>query len=506
MTTEIRELDLFFGLPRTANARTKRATKESGPHLVTILPRGEAIRNFVYSGTLEEVSRDVELSVLSVLPGEEFEDLMRQCSDNIFPLQEIEERRVVNTLRELLDLAHGRWLWSEAAQERWRLRDAEAVAERRRTRRFIKKLACYPFANRSGLRLLSKCERVASQRFRTTESYVKLFQELKPSLVFNGSHIHSRVAMQAVQAAQWLKIPTAAFVFSWDNLTSQGRIMAPYDFYLVWNEALRDQLLQIYDNIRPDQVFVTGTPQFDFHFRPELQWSREDFCARVGADASRPIVLYSTGMANHMPGEPQIVESIAAMLRDMSDLGSPQLMVRVYPKDQTGRFEQVRRSNPDVLFPTIPWEPNWQTPRPEDSPLLTNMLKHVAAGINVASTVSLELCMFDKPVINVGYNPAGVDIKELDYSRYYKFDHYRKVVSSGAVSVARSESELQMMLRRALVEPDAGRLERQSLIRSMFGDTLDGYSGLRVADRLIRLAAIGNTLRQPDQKVEFSTT
>jgi hypothetical protein len=77
MTTEVRELDLLFGLSRPVNSRTRRAARESGSHLVAILPRGEAIRNFVYSGTLEEVSRKVELSVLSVLPGKEFEDLRR---------------------------------------------------------------------------------------------------------------------------------------------------------------------------------------------------------------------------------------------------------------------------------------------------------------------------------------------------------------------------------------------------------------------------------------------
>src|SRR6185295_15902006 len=102
-------------------------------------------------------------------------------------------------------------------------------------------------------------------------------------------------------------------------------------------------------------------------------------------------VLYSTGMANHMPGEPRIVEGIAAMLRDMTDLGRPQLMVRVYPKDQTGRFEALKARCPDVLYPRIPWDPAWLTPAPEDAYVLGNMLRHSAVGINVASTVSLEM-------------------------------------------------------------------------------------------------------------------
>jgi hypothetical protein len=292
-----------------------------------------------------------------------------------------------------------------------------------------------------------------------------------------------------------LGIPTATFIFSWDNLTSQGRIIPLYDYYLVWNEMIREQLLQIYSSIRPEQVIVSGPPQFDFHFRREFYWTREEFCARVGLNPARPIVLYSTGMANHMPGEPQIVERIGTMLGEMTDLGPPQLLVRVYPKDLTGRFEQTKRQNPHILFPDIPWEPAWLTPKIEDAYLLTNTLRHVTAGINVASTVSLELCMFDKPVINVGYNPPETDVSPVDYGRYYDFDHYRPVVESGAVMVAGSENEMRRMLRKALTEPQVDSSKRRALIKKMFGDALDGYSGLRAAYHLVKLAEAGGSAR-----------
>jgi hypothetical protein len=428
------------------------------------------------------------VSLVSVIPSSDIESLLKSRYEDVYPLRQVREEWIVRAQREVLDLAHGRWLWSKAAQDRWRLRDLEADNSTRRLKRLTKKLACYPFANRAGLELLSRMERASSRWFCTNDEYVRLFKEIKPSLVFNGSHVHSQVAIPAVQAAQWLGIPTAAFIFSWDNLTSQGRIMPPYDYYLVWNEAIRDQLLEIYGSIRPEQVFVTGTPQFDFHFKPDFYWTREEFCARVGADPSRPIVLYSTGMANHMPGEPRIVEGIADILKQMTELGPPQLLVRVYPKDRTGRFEELKRRRLDILFPETPWEPAWLTPKLEDAYLLTNTLRHVAAGINVASTVSLELCMFDKPVINVGYNPPGVDTGCVDYRRYYEFDHYRPLVESGAVHVAGSEADLRDLLLKSLTEPQAGSRERRALIDTMFGNSLDSYAGRRVAEFLSKLA------------------
>jgi len=139
------------------------------------------------------------------------------------------------------------------------------------------------------------------------------------------------VATQAVQAAQWLGIPTATFIFSWDNLTSQGRIMLPYDYYIVWNEALKKQLLEMYEWICPERVFVTGTPQFDFHFRPEFYQSRKDFCASVGADATRPLILYTTGMANHMPCEPELVEEIADLLPNIGEHPPHNMSLALHP-------------------------------------------------------------------------------------------------------------------------------------------------------------------------------
>ena len=176
------------------------------------------------------------------------------------------------------------------------------------------------------------------------------------------------------------------------------------------------------------------------------------------------------------------------MLAAMKDLGSPQLLVRVYPKDRTGRFAGLERRRPDILFPRAKWVDAWLTPTVEDNQFYTNTLRHAAAGVNVASTVSLELAMFDNPVINVGYNPPGMQPR-VDYIRYYDFDHYAPLVRERAVDLARCAEEMRAMLHAALTDPAAGRADREAFIGRMFGDTLDGRSGERVAAVLLHLAA-----------------
>lgn len=464
------------------------ATGGRAPHVVAILPRGEAIRNFVHTGALDRVAERAELTVISVVPDEATLAELRARFPRVLPLESPRDPWPARFLRDVLDMAHGRALWSAAAQERWRLRDAEADTPAKRLKRAGRKAACLPFATPGGVRALARLERAASRALCADDRYRRLYQALRPTLVFNASHVHSSNAIHAVQAAQWLGVPTAAFVFSWDNLTSQGRCIPEYDHYLVWNAAIRRQLLAIYPHVPPANVRATGTPQFDLHFRPEGYWSRRAFCRRVGADPARPIVLYSTGMAHHMPGEPQVVAQIADMLAGMPELGPPQLLVRVYPKDRTGRFDALRAARPDILFPAARWVDAFLTPTEDDTRLLTNTLRHAAVGVNVASTVSLELGMFDRPVVNVAYDPPGHGPVRVPYARYYEFDHYAPLVAEGAVRLARTPDEMRALLGAALRDPSAGAERRRAFIRGMFGDTLDGRSGERVADALLELA------------------
>jgi hypothetical protein len=96
--------------------------------------------------------------------------------------------------------------------------------------------------------------------------------------------------------------------------------------------------------------------------------------------------------------------------------------------------------------------------------------------------------MFDKPVINVGYNPPSVPTSQLDYVRYYRFDHYRPVVESGAVKVAKSPDAMRAMIQQALENSSADARMRRILLKQFFGETLDGNAGQRAANVLLQLA------------------
>lgn len=460
-------------------------------HLNVIFARGECLRNFLYSRALADVGKSARVSMLSVIPSETIERLLAAETDGLEELIKVPQNYRLRLVRELLGMAHGRRLWSAAAKARWRFRRVEANTFGKWLRLWGKRLLCYPFITEKGVKRLHALETWASARWPSHEHYLNYYRKERPDWVFNASHVHSNIATPAMHAARQLGIPTVTFLFSWDNLTSQGPIYPLYDHYLVWNPEIAEQLLSIYPQIRRDQITVTGTPQFDFHFDESLVWSKEKFCQETGADPERPIVMYTTGMPNHMPREEVLVESLADMLATFPQ--KPQLMVRVYAKDRTNRFDDLKQRRKDILFPKALWEMNWLTPLEEDGPLWSNMLRYCDVGINVASTVSLELFMFGKPTINVAYNPPGVDISPKDYGSYYSYDHYAPIVASGGLYLTRSLEEMKEALEESFARPKARHPQQKALLKSFFGDTLDGQSGARVAQVLRDLMASTRT-------------
>ncbi len=460
------------------------------PHVVIVAGRGEVLRNFLFSDTLPRLAEEARVTVLSVVDGEEYVGRFRHHTEEIIRLEEYPQPRTAAYLRTLVQNAHDRWQWSAVARNNWELRDRRAAANGGMWQRRLVKASARALAWRPALRALTALERQLAYRLRPTRRFDELFARIRPDLVFNGSQIHGMAAELPMRVAYRMGIPTAVFVFSWDNLTSQSRIMVPYGDYLVWHDGMRRELLELYPEVGADRVYAAGTPQFDYHFKPELQLGREELCRRIGVDPARPFVLYTTGIANHFFEEHHHVETVARLLGELQLPARPQLVVRTYAKGTSPEMRALaERGLPETVFPPVAWDERFQTPRYEDLAVYSSLLRHAALGINAASTVSLELMAFDKPVINLDFDPPGTDLPWcLGFGRHIRFDHYRPVALSGAVMIARSVDDMKHMLRRGLSEPGADSDARRRFLADTFGDLLDGNAGRRIAERLLAIA------------------
>ncbi|MFM1771011.1 MAG: hypothetical protein RLZZ71_153 [Bacteroidota bacterium] len=439
--------------------------------IVIILPRGEAIRNFLYSGIVRKLNSEFKIILISIKPNEAIWQLLQSNSDVLIELKSNQFLYAYRLFFEIYDLAHNRYVWSEAAKVRWRMRDVEAKTQKDKIFRFLKKLIARCLANRISLQILDRIDfRMASLEPSVNE-WVSTLKKYKIDLVFNSSHSHARNALPVVYAAKKLNIKTCTFLFSWDNLTSQGRVVPVYNYYFAWNNSIKGDFNEMYPNVPRQNVFVTGTPQFIGHFDKTNHLSYADVRDTLGLESNEQYFLYSSGMSHHLPEEPYVVARIADIIKSIGP--NYRLVVRTYAKDRFDVFEKLKFERPDIIIPEVRWEKNFQTPLIEDQVFFSSLLKHCIAGINVASTISLELCMFDKPAINVAYNPPGKDISPYNYTRFYSFDHYKPIVESKAVELAENENQMLDLLKKAIENPESRKKERAELIHSFFGNKLD---------------------------------
>ena len=420
--------------------------------------------------------------------------------DKIIQFKEYKENRLVVLFREIIHTAHYQWLWSEAVKYYWgrhnnRVRDNI----REKIKLHIWRIFGRVFAFRPMLRFGTKIERWLSWTFRPTRYFDNLFEELNPNLVFNCSHIHGTKADLPMRVASGKRIPTAVFIFSWDNLTSRSRIFPPYDHYLLWNEKMAHQLIELYSSeINRDQVHVAGSPQFDFHFNPKFQWEKQKLFNEIGLDMNRPYILYTTGMDSDFHKEDRIVEKVIEFIKELEIKIRPQIVIRTYIKGTSKEMLLLAdkyKKDEDVFFPPILWDPIWVMPLNHDLYVYTNLIRYTDIGINAASTVSLELMMFKKLAINIGFEPPGSDLPDwCRFSRHVDYEHYRPVVLSGGVIVTRSIKELNEHVFQSLGKPNENKRKQEDFIAEFFDKKIERSSANRIVEILLIIAKADKSL------------
>ena len=88
--------------------------------------------------------------------------------------------------------------------------------------------------------------------------------------------------------------------------------------------------------------------------------------------------------------------------------------------------------------------------------------------------MSLDFIQFDKPVINTVFgNPENGLYND---QRFLNFGHFKKVVESQSVTIAKNEVELVSQINQALRNPNERTAERKAMIDLQISEPLEGTS------------------------------
>ena len=460
-----------------------------------ILPDGVGIRNFFCTDFMQRLVQEGPVEVWHAVPAEALSIYFGKWASQIRwtqfpPLREYPGERI---LRQAKLIAQLRWHRHPASD--YMLRKLKPVG---RLPNWVLGQAAQAIGrvmgSRRGVLWLDRAhERLVAAAGQTRLLETRLARN-RPDVLF-CTHQRASLAVPVMVAARKLGIPTVNFIYSWDNLP-KGRMATHSDYFLVWSELMKRELLCYYPEVTEDRAFIVGTPQFEHYFNPALLESREKFLGKFGLSTNRPVVCFSGDDVSTSPHDPAYLRDLAEALRLFPAEFRPQLIFRRCPADTSDRYRQVLEACPEVVSAEPLWHRpangDWThiVPDPADVRMLVNLVRHSDLVVNLGSTMAMDFAIFNKPAIFVRYNPV-FDSAGWDVERVYQLPHFETVHRLQPVYWARSKDQLPVLVKRALTEPDELGGARTAWLETIACHPLDSASA-RCVEALRSIASRGN--------------
>jgi len=316
-------------------------------------------------------------------------------------------------------------------------------------------------------------------------AYTDFLQREKPDVLFCANQ-RIATAVPVMIAARQLGIPSATFVYSWDNLP-KGRMAVPANHYLLWSDHMRNEMRRYYPEKPESSLHVCGTPQFEHYFNTALFEERVPFLRRLGLDPTRKTVLFSGDDLSTSPFDPCYLAELAAALRQVPEAERPQICFRRCPADLSKRYQPALEQYPEIVVSEPAWiyagTGDWTQTAPtmEDVRLLCNLARHGDVVVNVGSTMAMDFAIFDKPAIFLAYDPSAALSTSFRIAGVYQFPHLKLLHQLQPVHWAKSAATLGEVVMHALAHPQEKAEARRRWVEAQVCQPMDQASERLVA-------------------------
>ncbi|MCF8272810.1 MAG: hypothetical protein K9I95_03165 [Flavobacteriaceae bacterium] len=411
-----------------------------------VITDGVGFRNFILSDFLKYAEDTFdEVVILSCLPKEVYK---AYTNIRVIELDVFEETFKTWFFRKAKEIAHLKLhqKGNLGIQDNLKTNDSKLKTTRGYATRFIYQLASV-FHSESNIQLFQKLQNKTFSNHSITKTYASILEQEQFSLLF-FTHQRPPYIAPLVYAAQQKKLKTVAFIFSWDNLASKGRMASNFDYYLVWSDLMKQDLLQFYTFINKAQIKVVGTPQFVPYVMDDYKLSKQDFISEFNLDAKLKTICFSCGDISTSKNDELYIETISNAITN-NIIEPVNFIVRTSPAEDPVRFECLVEK-----FPFIKWNfPKWlqmranhqeswsqRIPTLEDVKQLRALLEYSDLNINMLSTMSLDFMLFDKPVINPIFGNSSNGL--YDDQRFLGYAHIQHLVDSKASKIVKDQAQL----------------------------------------------------------------
>jgi CDP-glycerol glycerophosphotransferase (TagB/SpsB family) len=347
-------------------------------------------------------------------------------------------------------------------------------------------------------------------RLNRSQPVKALLQKLQPDYLVFPNPFGTQETVYLIHARE-LGIPVICQMLSWDHVTAKGTPLLMPDYFISWGPMMTKELVDIYDFPRR-KIYECGVPHFDVYFQKDKLKPRGALLQQLNLSPGKPYIFY--GMVNPVfcPNELEILTWLVDRIREDAFIKPCTLIIRPHPQTIRGYYARntqelarlyalagpnVAIDTPQVLSDRLAWD----MPK-SDMPHLASLLNGSAMFLSAGSTLSLEACILDRPVINIGFDGR----EELPYERSARrgldYIHITKLLAMGGVRVARSFEDLAAHINAYLKNPALDREARALSARQECGPQ-DGQATKRAGDALLQLCGRGRRHAEPVRSEEF---
>jgi len=110
-----------------------------------------------------------------------------------------------------------------------------------------------------------------------------------------------------------------------------------------------------------------------------------------------------------------------------------------------------------------------------------NTFRHADVVVNLASTVTIDAAIFDRPIVNLDYDPEpGQPNQALVRDVNHAWTHFKPIAESGGVWLVNNPEQMIEAIRGYLADPSLHR-DRRRWLTQYVCEYLDGRCGERMA-------------------------
>lgn len=315
-----------------------------------------------------------------------------------------------------------------------------------------------------------------------------LFEKYKPSAVYTTSLTDPEFDIPVALEARRRNIRHLATIRSWDNLTSHGLLRVVPDKLFLQNQFLLD-MADTHQALRKGVVHEKpyGLPHYDRYKDKNLLISREEFCAGLGLDPNKKIILYGAMGDFLFPNEGSIADLFEEIIEEGKINAPVQVLFRAHPAFQSPleNMKKLQHVTGDRGGTYLDNRIKSFEMKNTDMAHLINSFHHADVATTAGSTMAIDAAALNRPTICIAFDGTAQNVKPyLSVRRFYDtYTHFEAFMRTGSAAKANTKEELAEMINQYLKNPEKDAQGRESAV-AYFVAPFNGNSGSLLAEMI----------------------